>query len=139
MRGLDNLRAHGIEPDVLSALNARNAPHPTEVYRFFLAHHVRWLQFLPVVAHGPDGGVSPWSVTPEAMGEFLCAVFDEWVRHDVGRIGVQNFLESLLVASGRPPNLASCRRPAAGSSPSSTTGASTRATISSTRPTGSAT
>jgi uncharacterized protein len=39
------------------------------------------------------------------MGEFLCTVFDEWVRHDVGRIGVQNFLESLLVASGRPPIL----------------------------------
>jgi uncharacterized protein len=105
MRGLDNLRAHGIEPDVLCALNARNAPHPTEVYRFFLAHDVRWLQFLPVVVRGSDGGVAPWAVTPEAMGEFLCTVFDEWVRHDVGRIGVQNFLESLLVASGRPPNL----------------------------------
>jgi uncharacterized protein len=105
MRGLHALRAHGIEPDVLCTLNARSAAAPTEVYRFFLAEDVRWLQFLPVVLRDPEGGVSPWSVSPEAMGEFLCAVFDEWVRHDVGRIGVQNFLESLLVASGRPANL----------------------------------
>jgi uncharacterized protein len=105
MRGLHNLRAHGIEPDVLCTLNARNAPHPREVYRFFLSEDVRWLQFLPVVSRDPQGSVSPWSVSPEAMGEFLCAVFDEWVRHDVGRIGVQNFLEGLLVATGKCANL----------------------------------
>ena len=105
MRGLRNLRAHGIEPDVLCTLNAQNALHPTEVYRFFLAEDVRWLQFLPVVSRDPQGSVSSWSVSPEAMGEFLGAIFDEWVRHDVGRIGVQNFLESLLVATGKPANL----------------------------------
>jgi len=105
MRGLRNLRAHGIEPDVLCTLNARNVAYPAEVYRFFLREDVRWLQFLPVVDRGADGRVSDWSVPAEAMGEFLCSVFDEWVRHDVGRIGVQNFLEGLLVATGRPANL----------------------------------
>ena len=105
MRGLRNLRARGIEPDVLCTLNANNAPHPIEVYRFFLAERVRWLQFLPVVSRDAAGNVSPWSVSPEAMGEFLCTIFDEWVRHDVGRIGVQNFLESLLVATGESANL----------------------------------
>jgi len=105
MRGLRNLRAHGIEPDVLCTLNARNVAYPAEVYRFFLREDVRWLQFLPVVDRGADGRVSDWSVPAEAMGEFLCSVFDEWVRHDVGRIGVQNFLEGLLVATGQPANL----------------------------------
>jgi uncharacterized protein len=105
MRGLRSLRAHGVEPDVLCTLNARNAPYPREVYRFFLAEGVRWLQFLPVVSRDAAGDISPWSVMPEAMGEFLCTIFDEWIRHDVGRIGVQNFLESLLVASGKPANL----------------------------------
>ena len=105
MRGLRNLRAHGIEPDVLCTLNAQNVAYPTEVYRFFLREDVRWLQFLPVVGRGADDRVSDWSVSAEAMGEFLCSVFDEWVRYDVGRIGVQNFLEGLLVATGRPANL----------------------------------
>ncbi|MHB1599166.1 MAG: anaerobic sulfatase maturase [Acidimicrobiales bacterium] len=105
MLGLRRLRAHGIEPDVLCTLNAHNAAHPAEVYRFFLEEHVTWLQFLPVVVRDGAGGVSPPSVAPEQMGEFLCTVFDEWVRYDVGRIAVQGFLESLLVAGGRSANL----------------------------------
>jgi len=105
MRGLRLLRAAGIEPDVLCTLNALTAAHPTEVYRFFVDQNVQWVQFLPVVERAPGGGVSQRSVTPEAMGEFLCTIFDEWVRHDVERIGVQNFLECFLVVTGKPANL----------------------------------
>ncbi|MDA8061463.1 MAG: anaerobic sulfatase maturase [Actinomycetota bacterium] len=105
LRGLRRLRAAGIEPDVLCTLNATNAAHPLEVYRFFLDERVRWLQFLPVVQALPDGRVAHRSVHPEVMGAFLCRVFDEWVRYDVGRIGVQNFLEPLLVISGQPATL----------------------------------
>jgi uncharacterized protein len=105
MRGLRLLRAAGIEPDVLCTLNALTASHPTEVYRFFVDQNVQWVQFLPVVERAPGGGVSQRSVTPEAMGEFLCTIFDEWVRHDVERIGVQNFLECFLVVTGKPANL----------------------------------
>ena len=105
MRGLHRLRDHGIEPDVLCTLNARTASAPLEVYRFFLAEGVRWLQFLPVVERASDGTVTERSVTPEAMAGFLCTIFDEWVRHDVSRIAVQNFAEALLVVSGKPANL----------------------------------
>ena len=105
MRGLRVLRSHGIDPDVLCTLNSVTAAHPEEVYDFFLAESVRWLQFLPVVKRDDDGSLSPLSVSPHAMAAFLNHVFDRWVRNDVGRIGVQNFLESLLVFSGRPANL----------------------------------
>ncbi len=105
MRGLRLLRAAGIDPDVLCTLNALTSAEPRDVYRFFVDQRVTWVQFLPVVEKKPGGGVSERSVTPEAMGEFLCTVFDEWVRHDIERIGVQNFLECFLVATGRPANL----------------------------------
>jgi len=35
--------------------------------------------------------VAPWSVEAEQYGNFLCAIFDEWVRHDVGKTFVQLF------------------------------------------------
>jgi uncharacterized protein len=35
--------------------------------------------------------VTPWSVEAEQYGNFLCAIFDEWVRHDVGKTYVQLF------------------------------------------------
>lgn len=105
MRGLGLLRAAGIEPDILCTLNALTAAEPLEVYRFFVEQGVRWLAFLPVVERAGDGGVSERSLTGEAMGAFLCTVFDEWVRHDVARLAVQNFLECLLVLAGQPANL----------------------------------
>ena len=105
MRGLQRLRDHGIDPDVLCTLNAGNVSRPLEVYRFFLDAGVHWLQFLPVVQHDADGRVSDRSVPPEAMGEFLCTVYDEWVRHDLDRIGVQLFLECLAVWAGNRPTL----------------------------------
>ena len=105
MRGLHLLRAAGIDPDVLCTLNSHNGIAATEVYRFFLDEGVRWVQFIPVVERIAGGRVSELSIAPDTMADFLCTVFDEWVRHDIERIGVQNFLECFLVASGRPPNL----------------------------------
>lgn len=105
MRGLRLLKEHGVDPDVLCTVNAYNAAKPLEVYRYFLDHDVRWVQFLPVVEREPDGQVGRHSVAPRAFGEFLVQIFDEWVRHDVARIGVQNFLEPLLVVSGQPATL----------------------------------
>ena len=105
MRGLHRLRAHGVEPDVLCTLNSVTASAPLEVYDFFLEEGIGWLQFLPVVSRDGTGNLSAWSVAPEAMGEFLCAIFDAWIRHDVDRIGIQNFLEALLVVAGAPANL----------------------------------
>jgi uncharacterized protein len=38
-----------------------------------------------------EGRVTAWSVAPSDWGDFLCAIFDEWLRHDVGRVFVQLF------------------------------------------------
>jgi uncharacterized protein len=105
LRGFHLLREHGVDCDVLCTLNADTAARPRDVYRFFLDEGVQWLQFIPVVARTPDGGVSLNSVTPEAFGSFLSTVFDEWIRYDLKRITVQNFLECLFVAGERPANL----------------------------------
>ena len=46
-----------------------------------------------------DAPVSEHTVDPGAWGRFLCAIFDEWVRRDVGRVFVIRF-EAALAASG---------------------------------------
>jgi uncharacterized protein len=91
------------------------------VYRFLKEQGSRFLQFIPLVERSAADGslagppeldgpasvstVTPWSVRPEDYGSFLCAVFDEWVRHDVGQIHVQLFEVQLAVRMGLPASL----------------------------------
>jgi uncharacterized protein len=101
MRGLRLLQKHGVEYNILVAVNRTNAGYPLEVYRFLRDEaRTTWIQLIPVVERIDEEGhtiyqkgsrVSKRSVRPEQWGRFLIQIFDEWVRHDVGRIYVQTF------------------------------------------------
>ncbi len=102
MQGYRLLRRHGVAVDLLCVVHAGNVRHPREVYRFFKEIGAQYLSFIPLVEPRPDaeGGVSARTVPAEAFGAFLCAIFDEWVRHDIGRIIVQIFEEAARPALG---------------------------------------
>ena len=74
MRGLARLRNHGVEPDVLCTLNARTASAPLEVYRFFLAEGVRWVQFLPVVERDAGGMVTEQMCIRDSLRYYMGGV-----------------------------------------------------------------
>jgi uncharacterized protein len=105
MRGLRLLQKHGVEYNILTTVNRVNGDYPLEVYRFLRNEAgTDWMQFIPVVErinadgltlYQEGGTVSERSVLPEQFGRFLSAIFDEWVRHDVGRIYVQTFEAAL--------------------------------------------
>jgi uncharacterized protein len=93
MQGYRLLCKHKVPVDLLCVVHAENVRHPLEVYRFFTEIKAQYLSFIPLVEPEPasPGGVSERTVPAEAFGAFLCAVFDEWVRQDVGKIIVQMF------------------------------------------------
>lgn len=99
------LQAHGIQPDLLCTVTAAVAEEPASVYRALRGLGTGWFQFIPIVRRGPDGRVTPESVAPEAYGRFLCAVFDQWVHHDLGRLNVQLIAETSLVWAGGTANV----------------------------------
>jgi uncharacterized protein len=85
------MKEHGVEFNILCTVNAANAGHPLEVYRFFRdGLGARYLQLIPIVERENETGdqegtrLTARSVEPAAYGRFLIAVFDEWVRRDVG-------------------------------------------------------
>jgi uncharacterized protein len=113
------LRKHKVNFATLSCVNRTTAKHPLVVYRF-LRDRVKSkrIQFIPIVEPvgfrhtapqhwdptgmpivgtpqarpGTEGSVvEPWSVDPLDWGNFLCHVFDEWYRKDLGRIYVNYF------------------------------------------------
>jgi len=106
MRGLELLKQHRVEFNTLTVVNRINSQSPLEVYRFLKSIGSQYLQFIPLVERAATGGtlaepqlprdpaalpVTDWSVEAEQYGNFLCAIFDEWVHHDVGTTFVQLF------------------------------------------------
>ena len=88
------LQRHRVHCDVLCVVHNQNVRQPAAVYRFFKDIGVQFLQFLPLVARQAEGEVSAQTVPAQAYGTFLCTIFDEWVRRDVGRVNIQNFDEA---------------------------------------------
>ena len=100
MRGYRLLRKYKIPCDILCVVSAANVQNPLRVYRFFKEIRAQYIGFLPLVEPRPalEKGVSSRSVAPEALGDFLCTIFDEWKRRDIGRVHVQIFEEAAATA-----------------------------------------
>lgn len=104
LRAFGLLSQQHVHCDVLCVLHAKNVQAPIPVYRFFRELGVKHLQFLPLVELQCDdpGTASSLTARPEALGDFLCTVFDEWIAHDLGRLVVQFFDEALRPAMQLP-------------------------------------
>jgi len=100
MRGYRLLQQHRVPCEILCVVGAHNVAFPSEVYRFLRQLDAPYLSFLPLVEWRPEseGGVSERTVPAEAWGTFLCAIFDEWVARDIGRVKVQIFEEAVRPA-----------------------------------------
>ena len=112
LRGLSLLQQHDVDFNVLCTVNAANQDHPLEVYRYFRDElGAKFIQFIAIVERDNDTGfqqgdqVTGRSVDPDAWGRFLIAVFDEWLRHDVGDVFVSHFDAALASWVGVPPAL----------------------------------
>ena len=88
-------------------VNSVNVQQPLAVYHFFKQINAQYITFLPCVDPQPDSesGVSDLSVPSDAWGRFLCTVFDEWVREDIGKVKVQVFEEAIRTAFNQEHSL----------------------------------
>ena len=124
MRGRRLLQKHGVEYNIMASVARETARRPLDVYHFYRDQGVEFIQFVPIVERLPDAAarqlglklsgparldgeepntdVTPWSVIPEEYGDFLIAIYEEWVRRDVGKVFVMNFEWALNAWIGNP-------------------------------------
>ena len=116
IRGYQLLMHNGVSCEILCVINNQNVQHPLHVYRLFKRLKAKTISFLPLVEpqSGAKGGVSDRTVPAEAFGDFLCAVFDEWMAEDIGRIKVQIFEEATRNAFGQEHTLCIFRKTCGG-------------------------
>ena len=123
MRGIELLQKHEVMFNTLSVINDYNVDYPLEIYNFFKSIGTQYMQFSPIVEKisnsrpdglkllPPDGlgsddaVLAPWTVSAKKFGEFYIAIFDEWVRNDVGKYYIQLFDSALAGTVGEQPGV----------------------------------
>lgn len=121
MKSIRLLKSYDIKFNTLTVVNDHNQHYPLEIYRFLKRIGSGFMQFIPIVEReaenrdeklqlvSPDyqqeAKVSQWSVNPEKYGDFLIAIFKEWVKTDVGKYFVQIFDATLANWVGEMPGL----------------------------------
>ncbi len=120
MQGINLLKKHGVEWNAMAVVNSFNGEYPLDFYHFFKDNGCTYLQFTPVVErimryhdgrhlaniNSPeDSELADFSISPQQWGAFLIAIFDEWVRNDVGKTFVEIFDCTLANWCNVPPGI----------------------------------
>lgn len=125
--GLKLLQKYEIEYNVLACVTRESCKQGKEIYDFFKNEGIKYIQFTPLVEKIPNKtqieqgyklgvpqgidktknkekwiNLTEWSVIPKEYGEFLVAIYEKWVREDVGKIFVMNFEAALTQWFGNP-------------------------------------
>ena len=116
MKGIEKLYRNRVEYNTLTTINIHSEGRGAEVYNFLRGISV-FMQFLPVAELLCDGriqspeaqkaDIAPWSVSARGFGDFMCDIFDIWVKKDVGRRYVQLFDATLALMVGVQPSVCS--------------------------------
>ena len=110
MKGIELLKKHGVEYNAMAVVNDYNVDYPLEFYN----SSRNWIA---VSSNSPDRGayrpaqgryqlsspeeqnaaieLASFSVDSEKWGDFLCALFDEWLKEDIGKFYIQLFDSTL--------------------------------------------
>ena len=123
MKGIQLLKKHGVEYNAMAVVNDYNADYPVEFYQFFKKLDCRFIQFAPIVERiqhqgnglklttpNDDAPVADFSVSPVQWGKFLCGLFDEWIKEDVGKFYIQMFDSTLANWVGEQPGICTLAR-----------------------------
>lgn len=121
MKGIELLKKHEVEYNAMAVINDYNVDYPIEFYNFFKEIDCRFIQFTPIVErmgshingtslaspveNNNTVKLAPFSVDPKKWGNFLCKLFDEWIKEDVGTYYIQLFDSTLANWVGQQPGV----------------------------------
>ena len=121
MKGIRLLQKYEVDYNCMAVVNDYNVDFPLEFYNFFKEIGSNFIQFSPIVErlrknetdlklatpeeNDTETELAPFTVPPEKWGNFLCAIFDEWIKEDVGKMFVQLFDATLANWVGEQPGV----------------------------------
>lgn len=116
-------RKHGVEFNTMTVVNASNSKEPVKVYEFLKSIGSRYMQFTPIAErialdenetfsvvtnqYPKEAAIMRENVNAIDWGNFLCRIFDKWVKTDVGNYFINYFDNTLAAYAGLSPDLCS--------------------------------
>ena len=95
LRGIESLKKHGVEYNILVLVSSANVENPAEVYRYLLQLGETYHQYIPCVEFNGAGEPLTHTVSARQWGNFLCGIFDEWRKKDTYKVSIRLF-DSIL-------------------------------------------
>lgn len=95
MSGIEILRRHRVEFNILILVSKANVLKAKTVYRYLADQGFYHHQYIPCVEFNHDGKPLPFSISGEEWGRFLCEIFDCWYPRDIHNVSIRH-LDAIL-------------------------------------------
>ncbi|MHA2398922.1 MAG: anaerobic sulfatase maturase [Promethearchaeota archaeon] len=95
LRGINHLRKHNVEFNILSLVNNKTVKRASEIYQYLKDEGFFYHQYIPCIEFDEQGKLKPFSITGEDWGDFLCEIFEQWMKEDINKVSVRLF-DSIL-------------------------------------------
>lgn len=107
MKGIDCLRRHQVDFNILTVLHRGNIKKAKELIEFYEREEFAYVQFIPCMDFRSQeiGMAGSYDITPEEYGQFLCEAFDYWYNDGQPRTSIRFFDNMLSVCTGREAEL----------------------------------
>lgn len=91
VKGIETLKKHQVEFNILTLVSQSNVGHAKEVYRYLTDNGHYFHQYIPCVEFDNHGKHVPYSITGKQWGQFLIDIFNEWKKEDTYRVSIRRF------------------------------------------------
>jgi uncharacterized protein len=91
LSGIQTLKQHGVEFNILVLVSKSNVERPAEIYQYLKGKEFYFQQYVPCVEFDEDGRLLPFAINDREWGEFLSVLFDQWYPHDMHKVSIRLF------------------------------------------------
>lgn len=95
IKGIKVLKRHNVEFNILTLVNHQNVRKPKEIYHYLCDNGFFYHQYIECVEFDKKGRLMPYAVSGREWGDFLCEIYDEWIKSDTRKVSIRLF-DSIL-------------------------------------------